>query len=297
MAAEQPLLGQFLDTLWSEAGLSRHSVAAYRSDLVRLQRFLDTRGTVLIDAERQDLVEFISARQVSGVTPRTIARGLSAIRRFYRFLLREAVRLDDPSALIESPKLGRPLPATLSEAEVDGLLAAPVVNTALGLRDKAMLELLYAAGLRVSELISLKVDQLNLLTGVVRVTGKGARERLVPIGEVAEQWLRRYMDEARPALMARDNSDVLFLSRRRQMMSRQTFWHLIRRYAAIAEIDKPLSPHTLRHAFATHLLNHGADLRAVQMMLGHADLSTTQIYTHVAQARLKQLHQRHHPRG
>ena len=295
--SEQTVLSQFLDSLWAEAGLSRHSVAAYRADLTRLERFLASQDVTLVDPQRTDLIDFMSEWKGTGAAPRSVARGLSAIRRFYRFLLREGIRQDDPSALLETPKLGRPLPTTLSETEVEALLAAPQVQTTLGLRDRAMLELLYATGLRVTELVGLEVGQVNLSTGVVRVIGKGARERLVPIGQVAEQWLRSYLEEARMVLMARQSSEVLFLSRRGQMLSRQAFWHLVRRYAALAEISKPISPHTLRHAFATHLLNHGADLRAVQMMLGHADLSTTQIYTHVAQARLKQLHQTHHPRG
>ncbi|MCG2633955.1 MAG: site-specific tyrosine recombinase XerD [Gammaproteobacteria bacterium] len=296
-SAEQSVLTLFLDSLWAEAGLSRHSVAAYRSDLTRLEKFLQARQVTLVEADKGDLLDYMAARMSVGAAPRSVARALSAMRRFYRFLLREALRRDDPSALIEAPRLGRPLPGTLSEAEVEELLGAGETDTPLGLRDRAMLELLYATGLRVSELVTLEIGQLNLASGVVRVTGKGARERLVPMGQAAEQWLQTYLETARPVLLRGVASDALFPSRRGRAMSRQTFWHRLRRYAAMADIQKPLSPHTLRHAFATHLLNHGADLRAVQMMLGHADLSTTQIYTHVARARLKALHHAHHPRG
>jgi len=297
VVADSDSLAQFLDSLWGEAGLSRHSVTAYRGDLTRLEQFLSGRGITLVAAERADLLEYVAERMNSGAAPRTVARGLSAMRRFYRFLLREGVRAEDPSALIESPRLGRPLPSTLNEKEVEQLLEGPEVGTTIGLRDRAMLELLYATGVRVTELVTLQLGQLNLAAGVVAVTGKGARERLVPIGQVAEQWLRSYLDRGRFGLLKGAVSDLVFLSRRGRVMTRQTFWYRVRYYAELTGIEKKLSPHTLRHAFATHLLNHGADLRAVQMMLGHADLSTTQIYTHVARARLKALHGAHHPRG
>jgi integrase/recombinase XerD len=222
---------------------------------------------------------------------------LTSIRRFYRWLVRENVIRDDPSARIDMPKLGRPLPKVLSEVQVEDLLAAPDVEDPLGLRDRAMLELLYATGLRVSELVGLKLHQMNLRQGVVQVTGKGGRERLVPMGEEAQSWMERYLRIARPELLGRRQADAVFPSRRGSAMTRQNFWHGLKRHARQAGIAVELSPHTLRHAFATHLLNHGADLRVVQMLLGHSDLSTTQIYTHVAKARLKSLHEQHHPRG
>ncbi|OOG23868.1 site-specific tyrosine recombinase XerD [Thioalkalivibrio denitrificans] len=288
----------FLDAIWAEHGLSDHTLAAYRADLNALARWLQGRGVAVEQAERAELLAYLSHRVAAGARPRSTARLLSSLRRFYRHLVREGRRMDDPTARIDSPRLGRPLPDTLSEADVEALLAAPAVEEGLGLRDRAMLELIYATGLRVSELVGLKVDQVNLRHGVVRTVGKGGKERLVPLGEEASAWVSRYLADARPALLrGRDASDDLFVTRRGAAMTRQAFWHLIRRYAHQAGINKHLSPHTLRHAFATHLLNHGADLRVVQMLLGHSDLSTTQIYTHVARARLKELHGQHHPRG
>lgn len=248
-------------------------------------------------ASRQDLLDYLALRVRARARPRTTARLLSSVRRFYQHQVREGRLHADPSALIDAPKLGRPLPKTLSEAEVEALLAAPAVDDALGLRDRAMLELIYASGLRVSELVGLAVHQLNLRQGVVRVFGKGAKERLVPLGEEAAGWLERYLRDARPALLDGAPSDALFVTRRGGGMTRQAFWHLIKRYARRVGVRTELSPHTLRHSFATHLLNHGADLRAVQMLLGHHNLSTTQIYTYVARERLKDVHAAHHPRG
>ena len=295
LAAELREIEHFADALWMERGLSDNTLAAYRNDLVGLAVWLLPQGRTLLEARRQDLLDYLSARVMDGAKPRTTARLLSSLRRFYRHLVREGRLAVDPSVRIESPRIGRPLPDTLSEQEVDELLHAPDTGDALGLRDRAMLELLYACGLRVSELVGLTTDQVNLTQGVVRLMGKGSKERLVPLGEEAVEWLQRYLDESRPQLAVA--SHHLFVSRRGQGMTRQTFWHRLRRYAIKSSIIKHLSPHTLRHAFATHLLNHGADLRVVQMLLGHSDLSTTQIYTHVARERLKDLHAQHHPRG
>ena len=236
-------------------------------------------------------------RLQQGYQARSTARLLSALRTFYRYLLRERLIHEDPTLQVELPQLGKPLPKSLSEAEVEALLAAPDIAEPLGLRDRAMLEVLYACGLRVSELVALSLEQINLRQGVLRVLGKGSKERLVPLGEEALIWLQRYQAEARGLLLAGRPSSVLFPSQRGEQMTRQTFWHRIKLHARHADILKPLSPHTLRHAFATHLLNHGADLRVVQLLLGHSDLSTTQIYTHVAKARLQALHAAHHPRG
>lgn len=292
------LINTFLDALWMERGLSDNTLSAYRHDLRGFADWLaDARRKELSGADKQDVLAYLTHRLQLRRSPRSTARFLSCIRRFYAYLLRDKRIADDPTALIEAPKLGRPLPKTLSEAEVEALLQAPDARTALGMRDRTMLEVLYATGLRVSELVNLKVSQLNARQGVIRVTGKGNKDRLVPLGEEALQWLETYLVESRPGLLAGQHSDVLFPSRRKQFMTRQTLWHAIKRYARQAGINKPLSPHTLRHAFATHLLNHGADLRVVQMLLGHSDLSTTQIYTHVARARLKELHAQHHPRG
>lgn len=297
-AQDETIINTFLDALWMERGLSENTLAAYRNDLSGFANWLITsRDKALLKVGQDDVLSYLTHRLEQHRSPRSTARFLSCIRRFYAYLLREKRLQQDPTALIEAPKLGRSLPKTLSEAEVEALLAAPDIHTTLGMRDRAMLEVLYATGLRVSELVSLKLGQLNLRQGVIRVTGKGNKDRLVPLGEEAQQWLDNYLTASRNDLLAGQHSDVLFPSNRRRSMTRQTFWHAIRRYARVAAIDKPLSPHTLRHAFATHLLNHGADLRVVQMLLGHSDLSTTQIYTHVARARLKDLHAAHHPRG
>lgn len=292
----ETVIEDYIDALWLERGLSQHTQAAYRRDLQAFAGWLASRGRPLLSAEAGDVLGFLGSRQAEGRSARSSARLLSCLRGFYRYQLREGRIQQDPTLHVDSPRLGRRLPSTLSETEVERLLEAPDLEDELGLRDRCMLELLYATGMRVSELVELELDQLSLAQGVVRVHGKGQRERLVPFGDEALHWLRRHLNEARPALIAAGSS-ALFPSRRGHAMTRQAFWHRIRRHAQTAGITAPLSPHTLRHAFATHLLNHGADLRIVQLLLGHADLSTTQIYTHVAQARLQALHARHHPRG
>ncbi len=296
--SDAALLERFLDTLWLERGLTPNTLTAYRSDLERFGLWLQEKRVGLLSAQRDLLLSFLQERSIEGASPRSTARLLSSLRRFYRYLVRERMREDDPSARIDSPRLGRPLPKSLSEDEVEALLDAPDVTTPLGLRDRAMLETLYASGLRVSELVGLTVTQISLSQGVVKVIGKGRKERLVPLGELAVEWLERFINESRPLMVNTGQpSASLFPSRLGEAMTRQAFWQLIKRYALQAGIDKPLSPHTLRHAFATHLLNHGADLRVVQLLLGHSSLSTTQIYTHVARERLKALHAAHHPRG
>ncbi|MFZ5560984.1 MAG: site-specific tyrosine recombinase XerD [Pseudomonadota bacterium] len=287
-------LRQFRSKLVVE-GLSRHSVAGYLTDLHKLARWAEPRS--LLELRYDDLARYIVQLQLESSHPRSRARCLSALRRFYRFHLAQNRIAADPTLNLESPKLGRPLPKDLAEADVEALLAVPAIDTPLGLRDRAMLELLYACGLRVSELVGLRIDQPNLRGGFLRVTGKGSKERLVPMNDTAMDWLVRYVDEARPVLMAGGATEALFPSREGEFMSRQTFWYRIKQLGRAAGIMRPLSPHTLRHAFATHLLNHGADLRVVQMLLGHSDLSTTQIYTHIANQRLQDLHARHHPRG
>ncbi len=287
-------LERFLDALWQEAGLSRNTLSAYRSDLGALSSWLKAPPATATRAQLQDYFGEQVRKQAS---PRSTARLLSSLRRFYRYLLREELIGDDPTAQLESPKLGRPLPKSLSEEQVEKLLQAPDTETVLGLRDRAMLETLYATGLRVSELVGLTLQQANLQAGVVKAIGKGDKERLVPLGEEAIEWLQRYLKEARATLLHGQTTDALFPTARGAAMTRQAFWHNLKRYTRVAGIGTHLSPHTLRHAFATHLLNHGADLRVVQMLLGHVDLSTTQIYTQVARERLKQLHAQHHPRG
>lgn len=294
---DTPLIEAFIDALWMEQGLSANTLDAYRSDLKGYAQWLKRRGQSLMSAARVDLLGYLAERSQQGAASRSTARLLSSLRRFYRYLVREGRLQDDPSLRIAAPKLPRSLPNALTEAEVEALLNAPEVSEVRGLRDRAMIELLYASGVRVSELVSLRLDQVSLYRGVARVVGKGNKERLVPLGEWAITWLTRYLAQARPELVKGQVTDSLFPTHRAAFMTRQTFWHLIKRYARKAGIDKPLSPHTLRHSFATHLLNHGADLRVVQMLLGHSDLSTTQIYTHVARERLKELHARHHPRG
>jgi len=280
-----------------ERGLSENTLAAYRNDLNGLAAWLVPRGRGVAAVRREDLLDYLSERVVRGARPRTTARLLSSLRRFYRYLVREGRRPDDPTLRIDMPRIGRPLPDSLSEEEVETLLGAPEAGETLGLRDRAMLELLYACGLRVSELVSVTLEQIDLTQGVVRLMGKGSKERLVPMGEEAVDWLQRYIAHSRPDLAAGASARQLFITRRGKAMTRQAFWYRLRHYAVKSGINKALSPHTLRHAFATHLLNHGADLRVVQMLLGHSDLSTTQIYTHVARERLKELHARHHPRG
>ena len=296
-AIDDPLIDRFLDALWLEKGLSDNTRDAYRSDLALFNGWLQEQGLQLINVGRSAILDHLAWRVDKAYKPRSTARFLSGARGFYRYLLREKLIQIDPTLQVDMPQLGRPLPKSLSEADVDALLAAPDLSEAIGQRDKAMLEVLYACGLRVTELISLTLEQVNLRQGVLRVMGKGSKERLVPMGEEAIVWIERYMRGARDELLAGRPSDVLFPSQRGEQMTRQTFWHRIKHQAMVAGISKSLSPHTLRHAFATHLLNHGADLRVVQMLLGHSDLSTTQIYTHVARARLQDMHAKHHPRG
>jgi integrase/recombinase XerD len=294
---EHPAIARFLDGVWLERGLSPNTLAAYRADLAALGRWLQARERQIDKTNRADLMEFIAWRVEQGARPRSTARQLSSFRRFFRFLLREGTLRDDPTAQIAMPKIGRSLPKSLAEAEVESLLNAPRVTDPLGHRDRTMLEVLYATGLRVSELVGLKHSQVNLQQGVLRITGKGNRERMIPLGDEAVHWLVEFMQGPRAEILLDRTTDYLFPTRRGDRMTRQAFWHIIKRYAKKADIDKELSPHTLRHAFATHLLNHGADLRVVQMLLGHSDLSTTQIYTHVARERMKELHAAHHPRG
>jgi integrase/recombinase XerD len=291
-SADASLLDAFCDALWLEDGLSKNTLESYRRDLAQLAVFLKGRG--LAQAQEADLFSFLAARRGRASSA---ARMLSSLKRFYQYCVRERRTAADPTLKLDPPKRSPRFPKTLSEADVEALLAAPSTDAALGLRDRAMLEVLYASGLRVSELVSMKIYQANLDAGVVRILGKGSKERLVPLGEEAIEWLRRYLKQARPALLGRKSSDALFLTGRGAAMTRQAFWHNLKRLGSRAIPGKALSPHVLRHAFATHLINHGADLRVVQMLLGHADISTTQIYTHVARERLKALHAKHHPRG
>jgi integrase/recombinase XerD len=290
-------IDRFLDAVWMERGLSPNTLAAYRADLTALERWLDEHSCDLPHAQRGDILSFMASRVQAGARPRSTARQLSSFRRFFRYLVREGVLREDPTAQIAMPKVGRSLPKSLMEEEVEALLAAPTVSDPLGHRDRTMLEVLYATGLRVSELVNCKLSQVNLNQGVLRIVGKGDRERLIPLGEEAVQWVQQFLQGPRVEILLERQTDYLFPTRRGDRMTRQAFWHIIKRYARKAGIARELSPHTLRHAFATHLLNHGADLRVVQMLLGHSDLSTTQIYTHVARERLKELHAEHHPRG
>jgi len=292
-----PAVSRFLDAVWMERGLSSNTLAAYRADLTALSRWLLERRIVMVNTSRSDLEDFIAFRVKAGARPRSTARQLSSFRRFFRYLVRESVIREDPTADIAMPKIGRSLPRSLTEEEVEALLAAPQVADPLGHRDRTMLEVLYATGLRVSELVNLRHSQVSLNQGVIRILGKGNRERLIPLGEEAMRWLGEFARAPRAEILLERQSDYLFPTRRGERMTRQAFWHIIKRYARKASVNKELSPHTLRHAFATHLLNHGADLRVVQMLLGHSDLSTTQIYTHVARERMKELHSQHHPRG
>jgi integrase/recombinase XerD len=295
--AGEDAVGRFLDAMWMERGLSPNTLAAYRADLTALARWAAQRDIDISRTTRADLQEFIASRVQGGSRPRSTARQLSSFRRFFRYLLRQRLITEDPTAQIAMPRIGRSLPRSLTEEEVESLLGAPEVEDPLGSRDRTMLEVLYATGLRVSELVSLKYGHVNLNQGVIRIVGKGNRERLIPLGEEAMRWLGEFARSARSEILLERQTDYLFPTRRGDRMTRQAFWHIIKRYARKAGIDRDLSPHTLRHAFATHLLNHGADLRVVQMLLGHSDLSTTQIYTHVARERLKDLHAQHHPRG
>ena len=289
-------LDAFIDHLWLEDGLSKNTLESYRADLTQFAHWLQQQKSDLLTANQAHIQHYLAVKFPLS-KPRSIGRLIASLRRFYRYCLRENIIEVDPSLQIESPKLPRSLPKSLNEREVEDLLHAPNINEPIGLRDRAMLELLYASGLRVSELVNIKVSEVSTQDGVVRVTGKGSKTRLVPMGEEAADWIVRYMKFGRTALLQKKMSDSLFVTNRAAAMTRQAFWYLIKRYALQAGIAKPMSPHVLRHAFATHLLNHGADLRVVQMLLGHSDISTTQIYTHVARERLKSLHSMHHPRG
>ncbi len=294
--ADLALIDAFADALWLEDGLSKNTLAAYRSDLMQFDAWLVERKSALLRAQEAEVQGYLAAR-FAGSKATSANRRLTVLRRFYRWALREHRLTHDPCVNIESAKQAPRFPKTLSEAQVEALLAAPDVDTPLGLRDRTMLEVLYATGLRVSELVGLRTFEVGMSEGVVRVMGKGSKERLVPLGQVAVEWIERYVREARAAILKGQLADALFVTARGGPMSRQMFWNLIKRHALAAQIKTPISPHTLRHAFATHLLNHGADLRVVQLLLGHSDIGTTQIYTHVARERLKQLHAQHHPRG
>jgi len=296
-AASAATIDRFADALWIEEGLAANTLAAYRRDLTLLAGWLAReRGRALVDASETDLREYAVARH-AGSAATSANRRLTVFRRFFRWAMREQLRDSDPTLKLDAARQALRVPKSLSEAQVEALLAAPDVETPLGLRDRAMLELLYASGLRVSELVALQTVRVSFSEGTLHVSGKGSKERLVPFGEEARGWIERYVREARAAIVGGRASDALFVTARGGPMTRQMFWKLIKAHALAAGIAVPLSPHTLRHAFATHLLNHGADLRTVQMLLGHADISTTTIYTHVARERLKQLHARHHPRG
>lgn len=297
-APDRLLLNRFIDALWVEEGLSANTRKAYASDLEHFQDWLRKQWRrELYEVTALEIEAYLAEKYRQQFSSRSMARLLSCLRKFYRFELREGRVMVDPTLPIQAPRLGRPLPKTLTESDVEALLEAPDVGDVLGCRDRAMLEVLYATGLRVSELVGLQIAQVNLRQGVVRVVGKGGKDRLTPLGEPAEEWIHRYLTDSRPGLMGSKKSEDLFVTARGCAMTRQAFWYLIKRHALNAGVHKPLSPHTLRHAFATHLLNHGADLRVVQLLLGHSDLSSTQIYTHVAQERLKDLHGRCHPRG
>lgn len=293
------LLDEFCDALWLEDGLSRNTLESYRRDLQKFADWLQKqRGITLLETTHADLQGFLAhlfTQQKAKAT--STSRAISSLKRLFRYLLRQNKISVDPTLQIATPKLPRSLPKSLTEEDVELLLNAPDVDTPLGMRDRTMFEVLYATGLRVSELVGLSVAQVSLDMGVVRVMGKGSKERLVPLGEEAQDWLQRYLREMRPLLLSGQLSDAMFVTQRGAGMTRQMFWYLIKRHAKQGGLVKPMSPHTLRHAFATHLLNHGADLRVVQMLLGHSDISTTQIYTHVARERLKALHAKHHPRG
>lgn len=285
----------FIDALWLESGLSKNTLSAYRTDLRGLAKFIEP--GLLIKVTQAEIQKYLAFLLAHGVKSSSSARVLSTLRRFYRYQIRENCVSIDPCAQVRSPKQGRPLPKAMSEQQVGDLLEAPDVNSSLGLRDRAMLETLYATGLRVSELVQMTLLEVNCSVGVVRIVGKGNKERLVPLGEQAVDWIERYLEQARPDLLKQKVCDALFVTARGAGMTRQAFWYLIKKHALTAGINQELSPHTLRHAFATHLINHGADLRSVQMLLGHSDLSTTQIYTHIARERLQSLHADHHPRG
>ncbi|WP_196138572.1 site-specific tyrosine recombinase XerD [Aliikangiella sp. G2MR2-5] len=298
MSAEhEDLICLFIDNIWMHDGLSQNTLSSYKTDLVQFVIWLEQSKNTLVKASSAEVEDYLSFRYQKNYSARSTARSLSCLRRFYAYALEQGICVKDPTSKIESPKLGRPLPHTLSESDVEALLSEPDTDDALGTRDLAMLELMYASGLRVSELIKLEFSQISTVQGVLRVSGKGNKERLVPFGEAAGEAIENYLKYGRGELLGNKQSDLLFLSKRGQGMTRQTFWYRIKHYASMAGIKKHLSPHTLRHAFATHLLAHGADLRTLQMLLGHSDLSTTQIYTHIAKERLKSLHATHHPRA
>ena len=296
IATPDALIDTFADAVWLEDGLAANTLAAYRRDLCGLSTWLASRGATLSSAQEADLARYFADKHATSLAS-TANRRLAVLRRFYRWAMRDGRVEMDPTLRLKGARKPPRFPKSLSEEQVEALLRAPDTDTTLGLRDRAMLELLYATGLRVSELVGLTLSQLSLAEGLVRVFGKGGKERIVPLGEEARNWIERYLKDARGVILGRRVADALFVTQRAHSMSRQMFWILIKRYSARAAIDAPLSPHGLRHAFATHLLNHGADLRVVQLLLGHADISTTQIYTHVARARLKALHAQHHPRG
>lgn len=287
----------FLDALWVEDGLSDNTIAAYRTDLKLFNAYLNKKAKKLTTCEAFDISSYLAERLTQGISARSSARFISSLKRFYLYAIREGKVIEDPVAIIEAPALGRSLPTSLSEMDVEHLLNSPDTMTAIGFRDKAMLELLYASGLRVSELVGLKLSEINFRQGLVRVTGKGNKDRLVPVGEEALDWLQGFIQQWRVDILGGKKTDFVFPTNRGTGMTRQAFWHLIKRYAIKAGVASSISPHTLRHAFATHLLNHGANLRVVQLLLGHSDLSTTQIYTHVANERLKEMHHKFHPRG
>lgn len=296
--SDAELLDEFSDALWLEDGLSRNTLESYRRDLNKFTEWLEKqRSCGLQAATHTDIQGFLAYLYKQEAKATSTSRAISSLKRLFRYLLRQNKISVDPTLQIATPKLPRSLPKSLTEEDVELLLNAPDVDTPIGMRDRTMLEVLYASGLRVSELVGLSVGQVSLDMGVTRVMGKGSKERLVPLGEEALDWVKRYLADARPALLAGQVTDALFVTHRGESMTRQMFWYLIKKHAKHGGLHKPLSPHTLRHAFATHLLNHGADLRVVQMLLGHSDISTTQIYTHVARERLKALHAMHHPRG
>ena len=293
-----PEIEAFIDSLWSQKGLADLTLQAYRQDLVQFSRWLKTRKQKLNQAEQSNIQEFLSSRFENGASARSNARLLSTLKQYFRHLITKGTRQDNPTALISAPKIHQSLPQSLSESDIDKLLAAPDLESGYGLRDRCMLELMYSSGLRVSELVGLQMNQVNTHLGLVRLIGKGNKERVIPVGEEALHWLEKYVKQGRPGLQrSRKLSDALFLSSRGTAITRQAFWQNLKKHLLNAGVKTVFSPHSLRHAFATHLLNHGADLRTVQMLLGHSSLSTTQIYTHVAQARLQSIHAQHHPRG
>ena len=297
MKKDQSLIERYLDSLWTEKGLSNNTLQSYRRDLDFFSSWLDNSEYELKTIAQVGLQRYLAYRFEANYSARSTARAVSCLRGLFRWMQREEMIQEDPTLLLESPKVGRSLPKVLSEEDVERILAEPNTDIAIELRDKAMLEVLYGCGLRVSELVNLDVSQVNLRQFVIRTFGKGNKERLVPLGEEAVHWINQYVQKARPELLDGTVTDALFVSTRKRHITRQTFWHRIKYYAAKSGIEKSISPHVLRHAFATHLLNHGADLRVVQLLLGHSDLSTTQIYTHVAQQRLQDMHKQHHPRG